>query len=158
MISSYINNHQAEFWVAVGFALLIIEVLVMGFTSGVLLFAGLGALATGLLMLTGILPETWVAGIAGFGISSGVITALLWKPLSRIQSGRVPTRNNSSDLIGLEFQLEQDISTRSPGNKRYSGIPWRVEIDSDAGIDNLLSGQQVVVTSAEVGVFWVKPV
>ena len=157
MIVDYINHHHAEFWIAAGFLLLAIEVLVMGMASGVLLFAGLGALATGILMLAGVLPETWVAGIAGFGISSGVITTLLWKPLRRMQGNRAPGRDTSSDLIGLEFLAEQDITPLQPGAKRYSGIQWRVEIDKDAGADAIHAGQRVVVTSVDVGIFRVKP-
>lgn len=157
MVIDYLNHHQGEFWIAVGFLLLAIEVLVMGMASGVLLFAGLGALATGLLMLAGVVPETWLAGIAGLGISSGLITALLWKPLRRLQGTHAPSRDTSSDLIGLEFVAEQDMTPLQPGAKRYSGIQWRVEIDQDAGVDAIAAGQRVIVTSVDVGVFRVKP-
>ena len=128
MILDYINHHHGEFWVAVGFLLLAIEVLVMGMASGVLLFAGLGALATGILIQVGVLPETWVAGVSSLGISSGVITILLWKPLRRIQGNRAPGKDTSSDLIGLEFVAEQDVTALTPGSQRYSGIQWRVEL------------------------------
>jgi hypothetical protein len=158
MIIDYINHHLGEFWIAAGFLLLTAEVLIMGMASGVLLFAGLGALATGMLMLAGVLPETWAAGISSFGISSGVITALLWKPLRRMQGGRALGKNTSSDLIGLEFVAEQDITPLAPGTKRYSGIQWRVEIDKDAGVDAIHAGQRVAVTSVDVGIFRVKAV
>lgn len=157
MIIDYINHHHGEFWIAMGFLLLAIEVLVMGMASGVLLFAGLGALATGLLILAGLLPETWVAGIASLGISSAIITALLWKPLRRLQGGHAPGRDTSSDLIGLEFVAEQDITPLQSGAQRYSGIQWRVEMDKDAGVERIAAGQRVVVTSVDVGVFRVKP-
>ena len=39
MIADYIVNHQAEFWIIVGFVLLGVEV-VTGFSLGVFLFAG----------------------------------------------------------------------------------------------------------------------
>lgn len=158
MIIDYINQHQGEFWIAAGFLLLAIEVLVMGMASGVLLFAGLGALATGLLMVVGVLPETWVVGISGFGICSGLITALLWKPLRRMQGGHAPNKDTSSDLIGLEFVAEQDITPLQPGTHRYSGIQWRVEMDRDAGVESIPAGRRVVVASVDVGVFRVKPV
>lgn len=157
MILDYINHHHGEFWVAVGFLLLAIEVLVMGMASGVLLFAGLGALATGILIQVGVLPETWVAGVSSLGISSGVITILLWKPLRRIQGNRAPGKDTSSDLIGLEFVAEQDITALTPGSQRYSGIQWRVELDKDAGVEAVRAGERVVVTSVDVGVFRVKP-
>ena len=78
------------------------------------------------------LPETWTAGVACTGISSGVITALRWKPLKKLQ--RFPSKkDDSSDLIGYEFVTESDLAMNKPGSKRYSGITWRVEIDCAVG-------------------------
>lgn len=156
MIIEYIHNHQSEFWIIFGFTLLVLEV-VTGLTTGVLLFGGLGGLIAGLLMLTGILPETWTAGVASAGISSGIITALLWKPLRNLQGGREAEKDDSSDLIGYEFVIEQDVDLLNPGSKRYSGIVWRVEIARDAGVNELTAGERVTVSSVDVGVFKVKP-
>ena len=91
MIVDYIVSHQSEFWVACGFVLLTIEI-VTGFTTGVFLFGGLGALVTGLLMSFGVLPETWIAGVSSAGISSGIVTILLWSPLKKLQMVRILTQ------------------------------------------------------------------
>ncbi len=155
MIAGYIVSHQAEFWLMFGFAMLAIEV-VTGFTTGVFLFAGLGALTTGVLMSSGLLPETWIAGISCTGISSGIITLLLWRPLKNLQGNRATEKDNSSDLVGHEFVVESDISVNKPGSTNYSGISWKVEIDKDAGINTIQAGQRVSVSSVEVGVFKVK--
>lgn len=155
MIIDYITSHQAEFWMVMGFALLAAEVLT-GFTVGVFLFAGIGALVTGGLMSFGILAESWVAGISCTGISTGVITALLWKPLKNLQGDRPIEKDNSSDLIGHTFVIENEITMTNPGNTQYSGVSWRVEIDKDAGVDVIEAGKQVTVSSVEVGVFKVK--
>lgn len=155
MIAGYIVSHQAEFWLMFGFAMLAIEV-VTGFTTGVFLFAGLGALTTGVLMSSGLLPETWIAGISCTGISSGIITLLLWRPLKNLQGNRATEKDNSSDLVGHEFVVENDISVKKPGSTNYSGISWKVEIDKDAGINTIKAGQRVSVSSVEVGVFKVK--
>lgn len=159
MILEYINQHHAEFWMAIGFFLLAIEVVFLGMATGMLLFIGLGALVTGLMMLAGLLPETWLAGFASMGISSGVITILLWKPLKRLQGNRTPVRDKSSDLIGYEFVLVQDINVLKPGHTRFSGIDWRVEIASEIeeGVTSIPAGQRVTVVSVDVGVFRVKP-
>lgn len=156
MIIEYIHNHQSEFWIILGFTLLVLEV-VTGFTTGVLLFGGLGGLIAGLLMLIGIVPETWTAGVASAGISSGIIAAILWIPLRNLQGGRDAGKDNSSDLIGYEFVSEQDIDLLNPGSKRYSGIEWRVEIAKEAGVNEISAGQRLVVSSVDVGVFKVKP-
>lgn len=152
MIIDYIASHQSEFWMVVGFALLAAEVLT-GFTVGVFLFAGIGALVTGGLMSFGVLAETWVAGISCTGISTGVITALLWKPLKNLQGDRPIEKDNSSDLIGHTFVVENEITMTNPGNTQYSGVSWRVEIDQDAGVDVIEAGKTVTVSSVEVGIF-----
>ena len=155
MITDYIVSHQSEFWLVFGFVMLAIEV-VTGFTVGVFLFGGLGALMTGLLMSVGVLPETWIAGIACTGISSGVITSLLWKPLKKLQGDRPAGKDNSSDLVGHEFVVDSELTVNKPGSTNYSGITWKVEIDKDAGIDIIEAGKRVTVVSVEVGVFKVK--
>jgi inner membrane protein len=157
MITDYIVTHQAEFWLVFGFAMLVIEVLT-GFTTGVFLFGGLGALTTGLLMSFAVLPETWIAGVSSTGISSGIITMLLWKPLKRLQGDRPLEKDNSSDLVGHEFVVETDITQIKPGETHYSGIRWKVELARDAGVDTIAAGQTVKVSSVEVGVFKVIPV
>ncbi len=157
MIPEYINTHQAEFWIILGFVLLSIEV-ATGLVTGILLFGSLGAIITGLLMLAGALPETWETGIASTAICAGIVTLLLWKPLKKMQNQDVPKKDNSSDLVGHEFTLEQDISRTSPGKTRYSGIEWKVEIDPQSDTGEIATGQRVAVTSVEVGKFIVKPV
>ncbi|MDH5426081.1 MAG: NfeD family protein [Gammaproteobacteria bacterium] len=155
MITDYIVNHQAEFWLALGFVMLAIEV-ITGFTTGIFLFAGLGALTSGALMSAGVLPETWIAGVSCTGISSGMITALLWKPLKKLQGDKPVEKDNSSDFVGHEFVLENDITLSQPGSTQYSGISWRVEIDKETGVDTIAAGQRVSVSSVEVGLFKVK--
>jgi len=151
----YIDTHQSGFWIAIGFALLAAEVLLFGFTTIILLFTGLGAITTGLAMMFGLLPETWTAGIACFGITTGIAGVALWKPLKKMQDSSTPPQKQSSDLIGYEFVLQQDVTALQPGQHRYSGVDWKVELDADAG-DQLNAGQRVVVTSVDAGIFRVK--
>jgi len=157
MIADYINTHQPEFWIILGFILLSIEVST-GMVTGILLFGSIGAIITGLLMLAGLLPETWEAGIASTAISAAIVTFLLWKPLKKMQDTGIAKKDNSSDLVGHEFILEQDISLLSPGKTRYSGIEWNVEIASDAEQESIDAGQRVAVSSVEVGKFFVKKI
>lgn len=154
----YIDGHQAGFWIAVGFILLALEILVFGFTTIVMFFAGLGAITTGLLMKMGMLDLTWTAGIACFGISTGIYSILLWKPFQRIQNNTIPEQEESSDMVGLEFVIEEDITSLNTGSTKYSGIDWKVEIDKSAGVDSLSKGQRVSVVAVDVGIFRVKAV
>jgi membrane protein implicated in regulation of membrane protease activity len=157
MIMTYITNHQAEFWLILGFVLLAAEVLT-GFTIGVFLFSGLGAIATGLLMTAGLLAETWLVGIASLGICSGLITAILWKPLKKLQGDKPIEKDNSSDLVGHVFTLNQTVTRQQPGLTSYSGISWKVVLDESIDVTSVEAGQQVSVSSVEVGTFKVKPV
>jgi len=149
----YINNNLAGFWIALGFAMLAAEVLLFGFTTIIFLFAGLGALTAGLLMSSGIIPETWIAGTACFGIATGISSAILWKPLRRMQDAAAPQKRQKSDIVGYEFVLSDDIAVDKPGSHRYSGVDWSVEIDSSSVADTLAKGDRVVVVSVDVGVF-----
>lgn len=153
----YVNAHQGQFWVTFGIILMVIEFAVLGLATMVLLFIGIGALITGVLMMAGILPETWTAGLASAGLFSGIATAVLWKPMKGIQGQREPAPDRSSDLIGLEFALQQNITVQHPGSYSYSGIDWRLEIDPGAGIDSISAGNRVRVISVDVGVFRVAP-
>ena len=157
MIAEYINTHQAEFWIMLGFFMLVVEVST-GLVTGILLFGGIGAIITGLLMLAGILNETWEIGISSSAISAAVITLLLWKPLKKMQNADVPRKDNSSDLVGYEFVLQQDIDLLTPSSIQYSGIEWKVEIYKDAGVDEIKATTRVKVCSVDVGKFRVKPV
>lgn len=155
-MQEYINNNLPGFWVALGFAMLAAEVLLFGFTTIIFLFAGLGALATGLLMMSGLLPETWLAGISSFGIATGIGTTLLWKPLKAMQDHKQPDTKPQSDLVGLDFVLTEDISNIKPGRYRYSGVDWKLEIDRSSDSSQLLKGERVEVVSVDAGLFRVK--
>ncbi len=153
----YFNQHMHSFWFGVGFLLLAIEAVALGFSTGFVLFIGLGALLTGGLLWFGVLPTTWTASIAFFGVSAAVISALLWKPLKKLQEANPVTKDNSSDLIGYKFRLDQTITTSQPGTTRYSGIDWRVEIDLDCPEPSIAAGSTVRVVSVEAGKFSVVP-
>lgn len=152
----YINNHLSGFWIATGFLLLAIEVLLFGFSTIIFLFAGLAAIITGLLMMTGLLAETWTAGIACFGITTGIISAALWNFLQKMQDKSRSDQKPQSDLVGLEFILQQNISMLEPGHYRYSGIDWKVEIDSSCKSEVIEKGKRVNVVSVDVGLFRVR--
>ena len=153
----YFQENQHALWFTVGFVLLAVEIGILGLASGIVLFSGIGALVTGVIMWLGWLPDTWLAGIASFGISSFASAVILWKPLLRMQNYKTPAKDNSSDLIGYEFTLGEPVTTTSHGATQYSGVTWRVEIDNESGIESIGAGERVVVTSVDAGVFRVRP-
>ncbi|VAW86995.1 hypothetical protein MNBD_GAMMA17-1534 [hydrothermal vent metagenome] len=152
----FFNDNIYSFWFAIGFLLLIIEALALGFSTGFILFIGLGALLTGGAIWFELVPATWLSSIATFALSSVLISFLLWKPLRAIQrNSKPPKKDNSSDIIGLKFRLKGEISTAAPGVTRYSGVEWQVVIDHASEQQMIAAGTTVVVVSVDAGTFWV---
>ena len=98
------------------------------------------------------------AAVGCFAISTALITAILWKPLKRLQSTGEMGKDRSSDIIGHSFNLSSDISRTVSGEQKYSGINWRVEPAKDLTDAAMSAGTHVEVTAVSVGVFFVKPV
>ena len=153
----YINNNLAGFWIFLGFGLLVAEVLVFGFGTIVFLFAGIGAIITGLLIMSGILPPSWIASVSCFGITTGLSGVLLWKPFKQLQSRSAVDQKPQSDFVGLKFRLDQSLSSTSEASYRYSGINWKVVIHPDSKVEQIEAGTEVQVKSLDVGVFRVVP-
>jgi len=129
----WINSNMGTAWFVFGGVLLVIEAFIFGMSTAVLLFAGFGAVITGLLIWVGLVPLTWTASFAVFTVSTVVITALLWIPFKKLQSE--PT-----------------------GTTRYSGIDWKVVLDKAAGGREIAAGEKVKVASVSAGLFRVTPV
>lgn len=156
----YFDNHLYSFWFATGFILLGLELLVLGFSTGFVLFIGLAALVTGGLLWFAILPSSWAYSTASFAILSVGLSAALWKPFKSLEpKGDTPPPDSSSDLIGHQFRLQTEISHTQAGSTRYSGISWRVVPDSSLpDTITIAAGKLVTVSSLDAGVFRVKPV
>jgi len=156
MLETLMTN-QAAAWIGVGFILLAIEALAFGFSSGVLLFGSLGAIVTGALIWLGLIPNTFIIAVACFAISTAAVTALLWLPLKKLQSGAELGNDRSSDIIGHTFNLTSEVTRENPGEQKYSGIKWRVEPAENVSVQTLSAGSQVRVAAVSVGVFFVEP-
>jgi len=151
-----INNNLAGFWFTLGFLLLAIEILAFAFGTGVLLFGGIGALITGALLATAVVPATWLAAVASFALASVATAILLWWPLKKLQSGAKLGQDRSSDLIGHTFYLDSDLTPRQPSKTRYSGVDWKVLLADASEEDFLSSGTKVTVTAVNAGMFQVE--
>ena len=153
-----ILSNQAGLWLALGFTLMVIELVAFGLGSGVLLFGSVGALITGASLWFGVIPNLFIAAVGCFAVSSAIATALLWYPLKRMQSGAELGNDRSSDLIGHTFTLGGDINRTVFAQQKYSGINWRVEPSQDLANPAIKAGTPVKVTSVSVGAFFVQPV
>ena len=95
-ILTYLDTHRDALWFTIGFGLLAVEAGVLGFSSGMLLFAGMGAVVTGLMITSGLLSGATVPAIAWFSILSLGLAAAFWKWFLRFQKGRHPRHERSA--------------------------------------------------------------
>ncbi|MBF8273974.1 MAG: ybbJ [Magnetococcales bacterium] len=157
-IVAYLDSHRDALWFAIGFGLLALEAGVFGFTSGILLFTGMGGVLTGLLILTGVLSGATTPAIATFSISSLILATVFWGWFRRLQKKPSAPPPPVSDIVGLSFILKQDISPLESGLERYSGIDWKVVPDPSVETPAILRGTRVEVVSLDAGVLRIRPV
>ena len=147
----WIFDDTAQILMAIGILMAVVDIVILGFATFFLTLIGLAVLTTGLLLNFGIMADSWTNILVSVAVLSALYTAVLWKPLSRLQQDKKP-KTVTSDLIGLQFVLETDVTAENPGMYLYSGVNWKVESDSD-----LTAGAKVEVVEVQVGTMRVKP-
>ncbi len=145
-----IFSDSAQALMAIGLFLAVIDLLVFGFATFFLTLLGLAMLSTGGLIYFSVIDSSIASILIAVTVFTGLYGALLWKPLKNLQEKREETKV-SSDLTGMSFILQQDISPDSPGKYHYSGIDWTVETT-----EVITSGTEVEVIDLQVGVMKVK--
>ena len=148
----YISSNLPQTLVVLGLILLAIEVLVLGFSTFVLFFIGIGAIATGILMAMGFIPETLLNSLLATAIISTIVALVSWQPMKRIQN-KVELNQVDNDMIGHQFVLSEDLAIGRTITHRYSGIDWQVRAK-----EQLAAGTEVKITSMEVGLLTVERV
>ena len=131
-------------------ALLVIEVVVLGFSTFVLFFVGLAAVAAGGFMAVGVVPESMLSALSSVGVLTALLAVLLWRPLMSMQ-GNVERKKVTSDLVGHSFILNEAVSMTKNPTYRYSGIDWNLSSQQE-----LSAGTLVEVTGVAVGKFIVQ--
>ena len=148
----FIAQNLSESLIIAGIALLIIEVAILGFATFVLFFMGLSMVLTGVLMLVGILDTTYITAFWSNAIVTGVLAALLWKPLKKSQQNSGKDKETAT-TINHQFVLENDCDAQGLSHHQYSGIQWKVKSQQ-----SLIKGTMVKVVKADVGALWVEEV
>lgn len=143
-------NNLAESLLILGILLLVIEVVVLGFSTFVLFFVGCAAVLTSGLLYVGIIPDTWLAAMLSTGVLTALSAILLWKPLKNMQA-KVDSTKAKGDLVGHSFVLDEDVAPELTPVYRYSGIDWKLSAS-----EHIVAGTKVEIIEAEVGVFHIK--
>ncbi|QUX95435.1 activity regulator of membrane protease YbbK [Marinomonas sp. CT5] len=147
-----IANNLAQSLFIVGLILLVIEVTVLGFSTFVLFFVGLAAMATGALVYFGVLPNSVLSASLSTGVITAVAALILWQPLKRLQS-EVSTKKAKSEFTDHQFILKEPVSPTLSPKYHYSGIEWSLISE-----DFIEAGTKVEVTEAEVGKLHIKAI
>ena len=148
----YIVANLSQTLIVIGLILLAIEVLVLGFSTFVLFFLGLGFTTTGILMAFGLIPETILTSLLATAIISSVVALVSWKPMKKLQN-KAEVKQVNNDMIGHQFTLEKELVVGQTISHRYSGIDWQIKAK-----EPLAAGTEVKITSMEVGLLTVERV
>ncbi len=149
----YIIENIGQSLIVLGVIFLIIEVLVLGFSTFFLAFTGLALLVTGALVMLDVIPDTLTSILVTLLVTNTVSALLLYKPLKKLQREKKP-ETATNDIMGLQFVTEFDVKPNTPNDGfKYSGLTWQVKSDSD-----IPKGTKVTITKMEVGAITVKPV
>ncbi|RDL45182.1 NfeD family protein [Marinomonas piezotolerans] len=147
---NFIATYLVEALAILGLVLLAIEVLVLGISTFVLLFAGLGLLLTSLSMYMEWIPTTWQWALIATTIFTLLTSIVLWPIMKRAQQTSEHKTVNS-DLIGHTFVLPEDVAPDKQVTYRFSGIEWRL-ISSEP----IAKSTQVEVVNLQVGELFIQ--
>jgi len=153
---NWVIENLALAWAAVGVLLLILEVIIFGFGAGFFLFAGIGALITGLLIGAGVAEVSFDQSLLLFSITSVISTAILWPFFKKFQTPQ-KSQGNGTDYVGQTFILSNPLHRATLSDQRFVGTNWKTSLDPLAEVDELAPGQLVRIVSAEVGRLVVTP-
>lgn len=147
-------NNLIETILIIGVVLLIIEIVVLGFSTFFLFFAGLAAIATAAIMWVGLIPETVSWALISTAVFTAVFAALLWRRLYSLQNS-VDHKRADSDLIGHTFILSENVEAALPLKEKplyqYSGVNWYLD-----ALEDIAKGTRVEVVQADVGTLLIK--
>lgn len=137
---NHLLAHPHVFWLALGGILLAAEMLG---TSGYLLWSGIAAVATGLLVW--VLPLGWELQGVCFAILTLVAVYLWWRWLnSRKSPPQTEVLNQrGQQLVGRQLRLDSAL-VNGRGNIRIADSSWPVVSDSD-----LPAGSEVIVVAVD---------
>ena len=135
-----------------GLLALIIEVLILGCSTLVLLFFGIAMLLTSGLIYIGIIDANWISTLSTLAIITLLLTIALWKPFKKLQNKPAKTDLNT-DFAVITFKLEKALLPSERYTFNYSGIQWLIKSET-----TIAKGVTVKVVKKEVGVLWVESV
>lgn len=148
----YILSHLPQSLIVLGLILLAIEVIVLGFSTFVLFFMGIGSIATGALMSFGLFEATILNSLLSIAIISTLVAIFSWKPMKNMQN-KVEVTQVDNGMIGHQFTITETLNIGQTITHHYSGITWKVKSK-----EQINAGTEVEITEMQVGLLTVKSV
>lgn len=147
----WLMHNLAQVLLGLGLTALILDMVVFGFSTFILVFLGLSFLLSGLLMWLGILPATLLWALFSNALLTALMAALLWQPLKRFQNKTEP-KTITHDFAMQQFIVTDDVDDRGLTHYHFSGVNWKLKSRTPIAKNTL-----VKVVKVEVGVMWVQP-
>lgn len=149
---TYFLENMGEAFIVFGLVLLAVEILVLGFSTFVLFFVGIGFVISGALLSIGIIPNEILTALLVTAVITIAVALLFWKPLKRSQN-KVENDHVTNDMIGHRFILPAELTVGQTITYRYSGIDWQVTAKQSITV-----GSEVEIVDVAVGRLMVKAV
>lgn len=149
--------YQPQIFLSIGVVLIIIESMVLGMSTGILLIAGVGAILTAAVTQFVFIPDTFASILATYALSTVASALIVWPILKRLNRNIDTSQVNQSDFVGQTLILDSALSTAEPIHQQFSGVDWQVYLQADSSDTEVPTGSRVTIVSAEVGRLFVKP-
>jgi len=133
------------FWLIAGALLVALEV--FGFSGIGLVFGGLGAICTAIIIQAELVsPESLVAQFAWFFGLTTVWGLLLWKPLQRLHKNK--EGSGYSNIIG-DFAITEGtgLTKGTLGSVRWSGTIAQAELSPGSPVQTINGGERVRIVA-----------
>jgi len=142
---SEIFSNPVYIWLIFGAALIIFEVSTIPGLG--LLFAGLGALSTGIILQLGYV-EGLLAQSVTFLSFTAAWAAVLWKYLRKLRTGNSKNRLHLSNMVGdTAIVTNNPLKIGETGQVTWSGTIMRAEIDESFTGEEIAVDSQVIIKS-----------
>ena len=149
-MAEYFSQVDAQyFWLGVGFALVLAEVLMGNF---ILFFLGVASIVTGVALWLGLPADNGVPFLLFAALSVALLIGLRSR-MSNVAVGDVATSSADEDFVGRDVQIESGFDAASPGRGRvnYRGASWSAKSDQS----HLPSGSFATIVARESNLLFV---
>ncbi len=143
-------------WLIAGMVLIGLEV--FGVPGIGLLFAGIAALITGVLVESGLMAsDNYTMQFACFFVLTGISALLLWKPMQRWRTAPAAA-GDYNNMVGDKVVVIGDLARGKTGKARWSGTTMQARLIPDAVVDILPDGADAEIVAVDGNMLILKPI